>query len=63
VLGAAINADTRATVRRIVDQGSEVGNHTLSHPRLTTLVEDRSDRRDEMKRLRLRSVTVTELAA
>jgi peptidoglycan/xylan/chitin deacetylase (PgdA/CDA1 family) len=48
VLGAAINADTRATVRRVVDQGSEVGNHTLSHPRLTTLAD--ASIRDELSR-------------
>jgi peptidoglycan/xylan/chitin deacetylase (PgdA/CDA1 family) len=37
VLGAAITAETRATARRIVEQGSELGNHTFSHPSLPTL--------------------------
>jgi peptidoglycan/xylan/chitin deacetylase (PgdA/CDA1 family) len=36
VLGCTV-ADRPDTVRRILESGSELGNHTFTHPRLTTL--------------------------
>lgn len=48
VLGAAITEDTRATVGRIVDEGSEVGNHTFSHACLPDLEDEAI--RDELAR-------------
>jgi peptidoglycan-N-acetylglucosamine deacetylase len=41
VLASAIVGDgERATLRRILDSGSEIGNHTFSHPSLPTLDDD-----------------------
>jgi peptidoglycan/xylan/chitin deacetylase (PgdA/CDA1 family) len=43
-------------VRRIVQQGHEVGNHTWSHPRLTTVAQNnRQETRAGMTREKLRS--------
>jgi peptidoglycan-N-acetylglucosamine deacetylase len=50
VLGAAITDDTRGTVGRIVEQGSEVGNHTFSHPSLPDLDDEAI--KDELTRAR-----------
>ena len=41
VIGDAIDGgEGRATVRRLVDAGHEVGNHTFSHPDLQTLDDE-----------------------
>jgi peptidoglycan/xylan/chitin deacetylase (PgdA/CDA1 family) len=49
VLAAEIVGDSeRATLRRILDAGSEIGNHTFSHPSLPTL--DDGAIRDELER-------------
>jgi peptidoglycan-N-acetylglucosamine deacetylase len=45
---AVEGAEGHATVRRLVEAGHEVGNHTFSHPDLQTLDEDAI--RDEMIR-------------
>ncbi len=39
VLGESV-AGHEATLERVVQEGHEVGNHTFSHPRLTTLNEE-----------------------
>ena len=42
------SGDRNATLRRVVDSGSEVGNHTFSHPSLPTL--DDASIHDEFER-------------
>jgi peptidoglycan/xylan/chitin deacetylase (PgdA/CDA1 family) len=49
VLASEVVGDSeRATLRRILDAGSEIGNHTFSHPSLTTL--DDGAIRDDLER-------------